>query len=109
MNTITLSQVQSLSTSSVLLFEVLSEASYRSGHLPGARVMPLDRIAETAAREAPDKKRAVVVYCASETCQNSHIAAAKLGTLGYTDVRVFAGGKAAWKDAGLALEQEVAS
>ena len=108
MSTITVSQVQSLSPST-LLFEVLSEAHYRAGHLPGARVMPLDRIAETAAREAPDKARTIVVYCASETCQNSNIAAAKLTALGYADVRVFAGGKAAWKDAGLAFEQEVTS
>ena len=39
----------------------------------------------------------------------SNIAAAKLTALGYADVRVFAGGKAAWKDAGLAFEQEVTS
>ena len=72
--------------------------------------MPLDRIVETARREAPEKTRAVVVYCASESCKNSHVAAAKLVELGYADVRVFAGGKAAWKDAGLALETaEVAS
>lgn len=104
MNTITLSELQSLPPSTALRFEVLSEAHFRAGHLPGARVMPLDRVTEVATREAPDRTRPIVVYCASETCRNSHVAAAKLEALGYADVRVFTAGKAAWKDAGLALE-----
>jgi rhodanese-related sulfurtransferase len=48
----------------------------------------------------PDHTADIVVYCASATCQNSDIAARKLQSLGYPNVRVFRGGKAAWRDAG---------
>jgi rhodanese-related sulfurtransferase len=51
----------------------------------------------------------IVVYCASATCQNSHIAARVLGQLGYANVRVYAGGKEDWSEAGLALEREAVS
>lgn len=88
----------------VVLFEALSEAHWASGHIPGARAMPLDRIAEVAAAFASDKAADVVVYCASETCQNSNIAAAKLASLGYTSVRVYPGGKAGWRASGHELE-----
>ena len=53
----------------------------------------------------PDMGAEIVVYCASSTCQNSHIAARTLQSLGYRDVAVYAGGKQDWSEAGLALEQ----
>jgi rhodanese-related sulfurtransferase len=88
-----------------LLFEALPAKYFDDGHLPGARNMPHDAVAELAPRLAPDKTAPIVVYCASATCQNSHIAAGVLGQLGYTDVRVYAGGKKDWLEAGLAVEQ----
>ncbi len=88
----------------IRLFEVLPKMQWEAGHIPGAAVMPLEKIAETAARLAPNKADDVVVYCASQACKNSHIAASKLAELGYQSVRVFEGGKAEWKDAGLSLE-----
>jgi rhodanese-related sulfurtransferase len=54
----------------------------------------------------PDRNAEIVVYCASATCQNSHIAARLLEQRGYTDVSVYAGGKQDWSEAGLALERE---
>jgi rhodanese-related sulfurtransferase len=51
----------------------------------------------------------VVLYCASATCQNSHIAARKLASLGYTSLSVFGGGKAAWSEAGETLEKAAGS
>jgi rhodanese-related sulfurtransferase len=95
---------EELSRLNARVFEVLSEQHWAAGHIPGAKPMPLDRIAEVARTAAPDKDADVVLYCASETCQNSHIAAEKLATLGYRSVFVYAGGKADWKAAGLALE-----
>lgn len=92
------------SRASVYLFEVLSEQHWASGHIPGAKPMPLDRIADVATAHAPDKDADVVVYCASATCKNSHLAAEKLAAMGYRSVSVYAGGKADWKDAGLELE-----
>ncbi|MGH8680469.1 MAG: hypothetical protein ACREVP_03055 [Burkholderiales bacterium] len=36
----------------------------------------------------PDKSAEIVVYCASSTCQNSHIAARRLEQAGYANVSV---------------------
>src|SRR4051812_9353598 len=105
MQTISLAELRSLlETQTPVLLEALPEAHFAAGHLPGAFAMPLDKIVEVAGRDATDKTRELIVYCASSTCQNSHIAAAKLEAIGYRSVRVFSGGKAEWKDAGLALE-----
>lgn len=87
-----------------VLLEALGERHYASGHLPGARLFPHERARELAAEVVPDKGATVVVYCASETCRNSHVAAGVLTSLGYADVRVYAGGKKDWTDAGLPLE-----
>ena len=80
--------------------EILGPQYFQSGHLPGAINLPLEGFAEAAQRALPNKAADVVVYCASSTCQNSDIAARKLQSLGYSNVRLFRGGKAAWKDAG---------
>src|SRR4051812_46810990 len=93
MQTISLAELRSLiETKTPVLLEALPEEHYAAGHLPGAFAMPLDKLVESAARNAADKARALVVYCASSTCKNSHIAAAKLETLGYQSVHVFGGG-----------------
>ena len=89
----------------LVLLEALPETYYRDGHLPGARWFPHDRARELAAVAIPRKDVPVVVYCASDTCQNSHVAAKALRDLGYQDVRVYVGGKADWTAAGLPLEQ----
>ncbi len=87
------------------LFEVLPARYWASGHLPSARAMPPDLVAELAAQHLPDKDAEVVLYCSNRSCGNSHAAAARLVALGYTNVRVYAGGKADWAEAGLSLEE----
>jgi rhodanese-related sulfurtransferase len=88
-----------------VLAEILGPAYFASGHLPGAINLPLEGFAALAQRALPDKGAAIVVYCASATCANSHIAQQKLLALGYRDVRAYKGGKAAWRDAGFPLER----
>jgi rhodanese-related sulfurtransferase len=89
----------------LVLLETLPERYYRKAHLPGALLMPHDRVAELAAALIPSTANEVVVYCASETCKNSHQAAEALSNLGYERVRVYVGGKADWQEAGLPVEQ----
>jgi rhodanese-related sulfurtransferase len=84
--------------------EVLPEASYRKEHLPRAINLPLDGFVSRVHAALPNKGSEVVLYCSGPTCANSHTAAAKLVELGYEHVRVYSGGKAAWRDAGLAFE-----
>jgi rhodanese-related sulfurtransferase len=88
-----------------VVFEVLDRKYFESGHLPGARMLPpaeIDKIvpAQVAAKDAP-----IVVYCASDTCMNSHQAAERLAAQGYSNVYVYAGGKKDWQQAGLKLEK----
>ena len=94
-------------TRSLLLLEALPETYYQQGHLPGARQFwPVESVREQmhdlGAADAP-----IVVYCASETCANSDQVAKLLTGIGYTDVRVYKGGKADWQAAGLPLEGAV--
>jgi rhodanese-related sulfurtransferase len=89
----------------LVLLEALGPMYYEDGHLPGARNLPPKRLDELAPELIGDRRRPVVVYCASVTCANSHEAAARLRALGYADVRVYPGGKADWAEAGLPLER----
>jgi len=90
------------------LVEALPEKYWRDWHLPGAKHLPHDQVRQLATRVLPDKNAAIVVYCASSTCQNSHIAAKFLEQMGYADVAVYAGGKQDWQAAGLPVEQGAA-
>ena len=87
-----------------VLIEVLPGASYEKEHLPGAVNIPLDGFVERVRTSLPDPRTELVVYCSGPTCANSHTAARKLEELGYENVRVYSGGKAAWREAGLAFE-----
>lgn len=89
----------------VTLAEALPEKYWRDWHLPGATHLPHDQVKQLAPGLLPDKDAEIVVYCASSTCQNSHIAARTLAQLGYTNVAVYAGGKQDWQEAGLPVEQ----
>jgi rhodanese-related sulfurtransferase len=110
MNTISRDDLRALISSGVsfVLAEALDAPYFEKGHLTGAINMPLGRVAEIAKRAIGSASSPVVVYCASATCENSHIVARKLDALGYTDVRVHAGGKADWEAAGLPLERSAA-
>lgn len=47
------------------LIDVRSYAEYMSGHLPGARSLPLPLLEQEAAHKLPDKDAAVVLYCST--------------------------------------------
>ena len=87
-----------------VLLEALPERYYAQKHLPCAQLFPHDQVDQLAASVIPDKSAEIVVYCASRTCQNSHIAAHHLMRLGYTDVSVYAGGKQDWEEGGMPFE-----
>jgi len=92
----------------VTLVEALPEKYYRDAHLPGAKHLPHDQVRQLAPSVLPDKDAEIVAYCASATCQNSHIAAKTLAQLGYTNVAVYGGGKQDWQEAGLPVERGAA-
>jgi len=94
------------STKGPLLLEALPEKYFRHGHLPGAWHFYPDRAEALGPLLPRDRDAEIVVYCASDTCKNSAVAAEALMVLGYRNVRVYAGGKKDWVDAGLPLERE---
>jgi len=93
-----------LSRSPPIVFEALDKKYYDNGHIPTARILPpaeIDRVTSFVA----DKNQAIVLYCASATCQNSLHAATLLEKQGYRNIAVYPGGKADWVEAGLRLEK----
>lgn len=88
----------------LVLLEALPQKYYDEWHLPGARHFPHDQARELAPGVVGNKASEIVVYCASRTCQNSHIAANVLRQIGYADVAVYAGGKEDWLAGGEARE-----
>jgi rhodanese-related sulfurtransferase len=97
-------QARRAANPALVLLEALPEKYFRDGHLPGARHFPHDAARALAPALLPDKSAEIVTYCASSTCQNSHIAAGVLKQLGYANVAVYGGGKQDWAAAGLPTE-----
>jgi rhodanese-related sulfurtransferase len=87
-----------------ILLEALPPRYFLEGHLPGALHFPHDRVSALAPALLTDRDAEIVVYCASDTCQNSHVAARVLSAMGYANVAVYAGGKKDWVEASLPLE-----
>lgn len=83
------------------LVEALPEKYFKQWHLPNAVNINHDQVRQRAPELLPNKQAAIVVYCASATCQNSHMAANQLEAMGYTDVTVYQGGKEEWEKAQL--------
>lgn len=96
------------SDAETVLLEALPERYYQEGHLPGARQVPHEPAALTALapRLLPDRDAFIVVYCASERCNNSQVAASTLVSLGYRQVHKYIEGKQGWTDAGFPLERD---
>ncbi len=92
-----------LDNGSVVLVEALSEAAFAAEHIPGAVNVPGELTADLAATVAPEREGTVVVYCSGASCTRSKATAGAFERLGYTDVRVYPGGKADWWQAGLPL------
>ena len=84
--------------------EVLSEEEYKSGHIPGAINIPLEKL-ETLAPKQLGKGDTIVVYCASYSCQASTRATQKLLEMGYSKTIDFKAGKRGWAHAAIELEK----
>lgn len=88
----------------IVLVEALGPGYFADAHLPGAVNIPPDLVDVLAPRLIGEFDVSVVVYC-SGTCQNSEIVADRLEQLGYTNVRVYAGGKEDWVETGLPIDR----
>jgi rhodanese-related sulfurtransferase len=71
----------------------------KMGVIPGA-ILLSDYRQYNVSELPTDRSTRLVFYCANEECGASHAAAARAVIAGYTDVHVFKGGIAGWKNAG---------
>ena len=79
-----------MDTQKVIILDVREQDEYDSGHIPGAVLLPVGTIDETAAAEViPGKDSTVLVYCRSGN--RSKTASAALAELGYTAIYEFGG------------------
>ena len=75
-------------------------AKYDKGHIPGAISIPDTYFDKQKDQLPEDKSKLLVFYCGGFHCKLSHKSAAKAIAMGYSNVKVFAAGYPAWKNAG---------
>ena len=81
------------------VIEALPERFYKEEHIPGAVSIPLTKLnTETVRALNPDKP--TITYCANEQCDLGPRAAARLETLGFSEVYEYSAGKDDWLSAG---------
>ena len=68
----------------IILVDVRTEGEYKAEHIPGAVLLPVDSITETAGDVIPDKDAVYIVYCRSGN--RSATAALMLIDLGYRNI-----------------------
>lgn len=92
---------------SVVVLDARPAIFFGLGHVPGALSLPREDLAAAYARLGPalPGERTVVVYCASETCEDAGLVRTALVRLGHVKVVIFHGGWAEWTAAGLKEEK----
>ena len=86
-----------------LILDVRTPAEYAGGHVPGAVNIPVQELTEHLERLTADLQQPIVVYC--EGGPRARRAAALLDQSGYDHLRLLTGHMAAWRAAGLPVEQ----
>ena len=85
-----------------LVLDVREPGEYGSGHILGARNVPVSRV-EGSGELAKRKEKPVIVYC--DGGERAAKAAAALKKLGFGRVVNLSGGLPAWQQAGLPVEK----
>ncbi len=59
--------IRRLNDPALAIVDVLPADSYRAGHIPHARSLPLAEVPTRAVEVLPDRQQDIAVYCASPT------------------------------------------
>lgn len=94
-----------LARQEIALLDVREEHPYAQAHPLWAANLPLSKLELEAYGRIPRRDTAIVVYDDGEGLAER--AAVKLQSLGYTDVRLLAGGLTGWREAGGELFRDV--
>lgn len=83
------------------IIDVRSPAEYKSGHIPGAKNIPLNQIAGNLPEMLSGRTKAIIV-CKSGT--RARMACERLMALGFSGATCLLGGTDAWKNEGGVIE-----
>ena len=87
------------------VFDARVPEQYETGHLPGARNLPVDdadrRLGDFASWLTPDTP--ILVYCGGADCADALELALKLREYGFQDLTLYPGGYAEWTEYGGAV------
>jgi rhodanese-related sulfurtransferase len=87
---------KAIDSKQVVLLDVNGSTSWKQGHIPGA--IDYTAVEKDLASKLPaDKNALVVAYCGNEKCTAYASAAKAAKSLGYANVKHYAGGIAGWK------------
>jgi len=93
-----------MNNNDTLILDVRTPADFNSGHIKGAKNMPLSDFTTSIDKLANDKKKPVLVYCASGNTVTKAIKV--LQKAGFEQVNNLEGGIAAWKEANMPLSKK---
>ncbi|MFW6237303.1 MAG: rhodanese-like domain-containing protein, partial [Desulfosudaceae bacterium] len=95
-------------SSETVLVDARDHIQYQQGHIPGAVSLPVYDLDEYLFPflENHLPSTSLVVYCSNPDCRDSHLLAEELAAAGYGDIRIFAGGMAAWQEKGYDVEAD---
>jgi TolB-like protein/Flp pilus assembly protein TadD/rhodanese-related sulfurtransferase len=97
-------EAASLHDRGTVFIDVRGNIDFGRGHIPGARNLLFHEIWDSLAQIASPTE-GVVFYCDNPVCHLSANSSAQALIMGYTKVYYFAGGFAAWKNAGYPVEK----
>lgn len=84
-----------------VLVDLRTREEFDQGHIEGARLIPYYAVNFTRIVSQLDRNATILLYC--QRGRQSPLAFRALEKLRFTDVRILAGGVAAWTDAGYPL------
>jgi rhodanese-related sulfurtransferase len=86
-----------------VLVDVREPEEFATGHMIGAKNVPLNQLDEKLASTVKNKNVPLLLVCATGARAQRAVAMAK--KLGYEQAQAVAGGLKAWKDANLPVEK----
>lgn len=98
---VSVQDLKGASGSGYVVLDVRTPEEYASGHVPGARLMPVDEVPGRTGELSKD----TTYYVICRTGHRSTIASEALAKAGFKDIRNVEGGIQAWEAAGFAVER----
>ncbi len=87
-----------------LIIDIRAVAEYKSGHIKGAKNVPLNEFASNIKAYSDYKNKLVLIYCNSGNTTGRAIKLLK--NAGYEKINNLEGGVAAWKEANMPLSKK---